>query len=90
MAKATDDARLRDWLRLKEAAAQAASRAERAQGALDQTLAEAKRELWAGSLEEVSKVARKLAKERDALQKEFDTELARFTEQWQGKLEGVG
>jgi hypothetical protein len=84
----TDDT-LRRFLRIKEAAEDAAASHERAKGALGQVLAAVEKELGAKDLEGAEAVARKRAKEAARLEVEFEKAVGAFEKEFKSSLEGL-
>ncbi len=74
---------LKKYEQLKSQVDQARQEADRAEGALAQTMKRLEEEFDCGSLEEAEKLEAELKKKAKKAEEEFDVALANFEEKWE-------
>ena len=79
-------ARLDKYLKLKGQVEEATQQANRAEGALGETMKQLKREFGCSTLSEAKKKLKQLKKEEETSKKKFDSAFEQFEEDWSGKL----
>lgn len=78
---------LRDYILLKEKVEEAQSKADKAEGALNEVLKTIKKEFGCKSLKEAKVKLKKLKKEEAKAEEEFDKAMTEFEEKWGELLE---
>jgi hypothetical protein len=80
---------VREYERLKKKADKLKAEAERAAGALEQTMARLKDEFGCDSLEAAEKLLEKKEAEKEKAEQKYEEELEAFKSKWGEKLEVV-
>lgn len=80
---------LEEYQQLESKLKRLQSDADRAMGAREQILASIKKEFKVDSLEEAKILVKKLEKETEAAEREYEKSLKKFEDEWAEKLEAL-